>query len=153
VFGESARIRRRRGGRTTDRQEPRQTRHRLEADVTIRAEGKLVPGRAQDISESGMAVMLPVELPIGTTVEVEIRLPAVPVTTRAIVRNRDVFLHGLEFVQSLREAGYEAALDACKDCGGTGFVVRAICGDQKVAFVHLKCADCGATGHSSNQNV
>jgi hypothetical protein len=153
MFEESARIRRSRGGPTTDRQEPRQTRHRLEADVTIRAEGKLVLGRAQDISESGMAVMLPVELPIGTAVEVEIRLPRVPVTTRAIVRNRDVFRHGLEFVQSLREAGYDAGPDACKDCGGTGFVVRAICGDQKVAFVHLKCADCGATGHSNNQKV
>jgi hypothetical protein len=95
-----------------------------------------------------MAVVLAVELPIGTAVELEIKLPTVAVTTRAIVRNRIVFRHGLEFVQSLRDTGYEAGPDACKDCGGTGFVVRAICGDQKVAFVHVKCADCGATGHS-----
>jgi len=124
-----------------------QTRHHLEAEVTVRAENGSVPGRAIDMSASGMAVILPVELPIGTTVELEIRLPTIPVTTRAIVRNRNVFRHGLEFVQSLRDAGYEAGPDACKECGGTGFIVRAIYRDQRVAFVHLRCTDCRATGH------
>src|SRR5579863_4121648 len=61
-----------------------QTRHHLEAEVTVRAENGSVPGRAIDMSASGMAVILPVELPIGTTVELEIRLPTIPVTTRAI---------------------------------------------------------------------
>lgn len=150
AFGESERICRR--GRKIGAMEPGQTRHHLDAEVTVRTDNGSLPGRAIDISASGMAVILPVELPIETTVEVEIRLPAVPVTTRAIVRNRSVFRHGLEFVQSLRDAGHEAAPDACKDCGGTGFVVRAICGDQRVAFVHVKCADCGGSGHS-NQKV
>jgi hypothetical protein len=146
VFAGSARICRR--GRKIGAMEPGQTRHQLDAEVAIRAEDGLVPGRATDISECGIAVILPVELPIGTVVELEIKLATVPVITRAIVRNRNVFRHGLEFVQSLRDAGYEAGPDVCKDCGGTGFIVRAICGDEKIAFVHLKCADCGATGHS-----
>jgi hypothetical protein len=67
-------------------------RHRrleLEAEVTVRSENGLVPGQSLDISESGMSVVLPVELPVGETVELEIKLPPTTATARATVRNRN----------------------------------------------------------------
>lgn len=126
--------------------EPRQTRRHLEAEVAVRAEDGWVPGRAQDISDSGMAVILPVELPIGTAVELEIKLAPAPVATSAIVRNRNVFRYGLEFVQPLRDAGYRAGPDDCKDCSGTGFILKALDGEQRIAFARVECPDCGGTG-------
>jgi hypothetical protein len=62
--------------------------------------------------------LLPIELPLGTAVELEIKLPTAPVATSAIVRNRNAFLYGLEFVQSLRDARYRAGPDDCKECAG-----------------------------------
>lgn len=123
-----------------------QTRHQLEADVTVRAAEGLIPGRAQDISESGIAVILPAELPIGTALELEIKLPTAPVTTSAVVRNRSVFLYGLEFVHPLRDARYHAGPDDCKECGGAGFIVQALDGKQRLAFTQINCRHCGGTG-------
>lgn len=125
-----------------------QTRHQLEADVTVRAAEGLIPGRAQDISASGIAVILPVELPIGTALELEIKLPTAPVTTTAVVRNRNAFLYGLEFVHPLCAARYQAGPDDCKDCGGTGFILQALDGKRRIAFAQIGCRHCGGTGHN-----
>ena len=72
----------------------------MEVEVIVRTDSAL-PGRTQDISESGMPAILPVELCEGQAVELQIRLPRAAVTTRAIVRNRNVYRHGFEFVQPL----------------------------------------------------
>jgi PilZ domain len=74
----------------------------LELEVIIRTESALLPGRTQDISESGMSVILPVELHEGEEVELQIKLPSATETIRAVVRHRNVFRHGFEFVQPLR---------------------------------------------------
>jgi hypothetical protein len=79
-------------------------RHRrieLEIEVIVRTDSALLPGRTQDISESGMSGILPVELREGQEVELQIKLPSSTQTVRAIVRHRNVFRHGFEFLQPL----------------------------------------------------
>ena len=139
-----------------DRREKR--RHRrleVEAAVTVRSERGLVPGRTLEVSESGMSAILPVELHVGETVELEIKLPPNTATARAIVRNRNVFRHGFEFAQPLRETiGNEAdLLGDCQSCGGTGSILEALDGERGVAFARIKCGHCGGTGSSSRQAV
>ena len=78
----------------------RSPRIRLEVDVNIYSQkAGLVPGRTLDISESGISVVLPVELPIGEAVRLEVGFPREPVMVRAVVRNRNIFRHGFEFEQ------------------------------------------------------
>lgn len=79
----------------------RHERIQLEVEVIVRAKRELLPGRTQDISESGMSAILPAELREGEEVELQIRLPSKTETIRAIVRHRNVFRHGFEFVQPL----------------------------------------------------
>jgi hypothetical protein len=76
-------------------------RRELEVEVSVRTDRELLPGRTLDISESGVSALLPVELHEGDEVEMHISLPGNPVTVRAIVRHRNVFRHGFEFVQPL----------------------------------------------------
>jgi hypothetical protein len=63
----------------------------------------MVPGRTVEMSEQGVSVLLPVHLPVGEIVELHIQLPLGPANVRAAVRNRNVFRHGLEFLQSKAE--------------------------------------------------
>jgi PilZ domain len=124
----------------------RHQRLEFETEVTIYSESGVVPGRTLDISESGIAAILPVALKIGETVELRIKLPITVAITRAVVRNRNVFRHGFEFLQPMRDVlGHEAA-DACQSCGGTGFIVQTVNGEQGVAFMRTKCRDCNGTG-------
>ena len=81
----------------------RDPRFKLEAELTVRSKKGLIPGRTLEISEFGMSAILPVELLVGETVELKIKLPLNPATVRAIVRNRNVFRHGFEFAHPLRE--------------------------------------------------
>ena len=62
----------------------------------------MVPGRTQDISESGMAAIFPVELHEGAEVELQIKPPSGTQSVRAIVRHRNVYRHGFEFAQPIR---------------------------------------------------
>jgi PilZ domain len=73
----------------------------MEVEVIVRTDSALLPGRTQDISESGMSAILPVELRDGEEVELQIRLPSATETIRAVVRHRNVFRHGFEFAQPL----------------------------------------------------
>lgn len=73
----------------------------MEVEVLILANGTMLPGRTQDINELGVALITPVELNVGTQVELQIGLPAGTRTVRAIVRHRNVYLHGFEFAQPL----------------------------------------------------
>ena len=61
----------------------------------------MLPGRTRDISESGMAAIIPVELHVGAEVELQIRLPAGTQAVRAVVRHKNVYRHGFEFAQPL----------------------------------------------------
>jgi len=128
----------------------RHQRLELETEVTVYSESGVVPGRTLDISESGIAAILPVELKIGETVELKLKLPITVATTRAVVRSRNVFRHGFEFLQPMRDVlGHEAADDACENCGGTGVIVQTVNGGQGVAFMRTRCSDCNGTGRGS----
>jgi hypothetical protein len=126
-------------------------RHRrleLETELRIRSANGFLPGRTLDISESGVSALLPVELQVGEIVELQIKLPTTLATSRAVVRNRNVFRHGFEFLQPLHDVvQHEAADDDCQSCGGTGFNVQAVDGRQGVAFMRIRCPDCSGTGH------
>ena len=82
-------------------QERRHQRIALEVEVLIVTNGAMLPGRTQDLSESGMAAIIPVELHDGSEVELQIKLPSGTQTVRAIVRHHNVYRHGFEFVQPL----------------------------------------------------
>jgi hypothetical protein len=136
------------------REKRRHRRLELEAEVAVRSENALVPGRALEISQSGMSAILQVELPVGETVELEIKLPLNPATARAIVRNRNVFRHGFEFLRPLRETiGKEDDLGDCQSCGGIGSILQTLDGESGIAFARIKCGHCGGTGSISKQAV
>ena len=59
-----------------------------------------MPGRISDISASGFAAVLPLELPLGELVRAEIHLPFGTKVVEAVVRNRNSFRHGFEFLGS-----------------------------------------------------
>jgi hypothetical protein len=122
----------------------------LETEVTIYSESGMIPGRTLDISESGMSAILPVELQIGETVELRIKLPITVATASAVVRNRNVFRHGFEFLQPMHDVvWHETVDDACQSCGGTCFIVKTVNGEQGVAFMRTRCSDCNGTGRNS----
>jgi hypothetical protein len=76
---------------------------KLELDVIVRSKrAGLVPGRTLNISEFGLSAILPVELSVGEAVELDIKLPFVPASVGAVVRNRNVFRHGFEFEEPIR---------------------------------------------------
>ena len=85
------------------RQKRRHERIEMEVEVIVRTDSTLLPGRTHDISESGMSAILPVELREGQEVELQIRFPSATETIHAIVRHRNVFRHGFEFMQPLQE--------------------------------------------------
>ena len=79
------------------RQHPR---FKLEVEVKIHSKtAGLIQGRTVDISESGMSAMLVLELPVGEVVELDFELPFGPANLLAIVRARNAFRYGFQFVQ------------------------------------------------------
>jgi hypothetical protein len=76
-------------------------RFKFEVDISIhsRAGGRL-KGCTVDISESGIAAMLTLEAPLGEVLELDFMLPSGPVIILAMVRERNAFRYGFEFVDS-----------------------------------------------------
>ena len=75
------------------------SRFKMETDITISSRTcGLLKGRTVDISESGIAAMLTIEVPLGEIVELSFTLPDGPVTLSATVRQRNAFRYGLEFI-------------------------------------------------------
>jgi hypothetical protein len=79
----------------------RQPRFRIEVPISLNSRtcGTL-QGRTVDISESGIAAMLRIEVPVGELVELEFTLPFGPVTIYAMVRQRNAFRYGFQFVEN-----------------------------------------------------
>ena len=77
-----------------ERQKRRHQRIALEVEVLVATNGAMLPGRTQDIWESGMAAISPVELHEGAEVALQIKLPSGTQGVRAIVRHRNVYRHG-----------------------------------------------------------
>jgi PilZ domain len=92
----------------------RQARFKIEVDIRIKSRTcGMLKGRTVDISESGIAAMLPIEAPLGENVELNFTLPSGPLTIHAIVRQRNAFRYGFEFVDS--ESVHEVIRRTCRD--------------------------------------
>lgn len=79
----------------------RHRRFSLEVDICIYPRNaSVVRGHTVDISESGISAMLLVEVPIGEVVRLEFTLPMGAVEIHALVRQRNAFRYGFQFVES-----------------------------------------------------
>lgn len=79
----------------------RQPRYKLAVDITIKTKTcGILEGHTVDISGSGISALLKLEVPVGEVVELQFTLPFGPVTIYAIVRQRNAFRYGFQFVES-----------------------------------------------------
>ena len=79
----------------------RHPRFKLEVDISIHSRTYgMLRGHTVDLSESGVSAMLRLEVPLGEVVKLDFTLPFGPVTIRAMVRQRNAFRYGFEFVDS-----------------------------------------------------
>jgi hypothetical protein len=79
----------------------RQPRFKLETQISINSRtcGQL-NGHTVDISESGISAILLIEVPLHEVVELEFTLPLGPVKVYAMVRQRNAFRYGFQFVET-----------------------------------------------------
>ena len=59
----------------------------------------MLMGRTVDISETGIAAMLRMEVPLGEVVQLEFTLPLGQVEVAALVRQQHAFRYGFQFVE------------------------------------------------------
>ena len=79
----------------------RHPRFKLEVDIRVYPRNaSVVRGHTVDISEGGISAMLRVEVPVGEVVRLEFALPLGEVEAHALVRQRNAFRYGLQFVES-----------------------------------------------------
>jgi hypothetical protein len=75
---------------------------RLSTNINVRVfhGAKQTAGRGHDIGAGGMAIYVPLELAVGTSVNLSFQLPysRMVLGVRAIVRNASGFRYGVEFV-------------------------------------------------------
>ena len=93
----------------------RKPRFRIEVDIELDSRTcGMLKGYTVDISESGIAAMLRIEVPLGELVGLDIALPCGRTRVQAIGRQRNAFRYGFEFVDS--EAVHELIRRTCRDC-------------------------------------
>jgi hypothetical protein len=76
---------------------------RFKVEVPIRVYPRdcpVVRGDTVDLSESGISAMLRIEIPVGEVVRLEFSLPPGEVEVLAMVRQRNAFRYGLQFVET-----------------------------------------------------
>lgn len=79
----------------------RHPRFKLEVEIRIYPRGSpVVRGHTVDVSESGISAMLRVEVPLGEVVRLEFTLPCGEVEVHALVRQRNAFRYGFQFVEA-----------------------------------------------------
>jgi hypothetical protein len=92
----------------------RQPRFKIEIPLSINSRTSgVLSGTTVDISETGIAAMLPIEVLLGENVELNFTLPSSPVTIHAMVRQRNAFRYGFEFVYSA--SMHEFIRRTCRD--------------------------------------
>jgi hypothetical protein len=97
----------------------RTPRFRIDVEIKINSHTcGLLTGRTVDISESGVAALLKIEVPLGEVVELNFVLPFGPVTIFAMVRQRNAFRYGFQFVES--NAVAPIIRETCRYLGGGG---------------------------------
>jgi c-di-GMP-binding flagellar brake protein YcgR len=74
----------------------------IPVNVTVVLEGQRhsFRGQTSDISRGGMRLFLTRELPFGTSLTLEFLMPynTMQLVVRGVIRNRDGFTHGVEFL-------------------------------------------------------
>jgi hypothetical protein len=84
------------------RQKPR---FKIRVPITIRSRScGILKGNSVDLSESGIAALLAIEVPLGELVELEFTLPFGEIKTYAVVRQKNAFRYGLQFVNANAES-------------------------------------------------
>ena len=79
----------------------RHPRYKLEVSIQVYPRNaSVVRGHTVDLSQSGVSAMLRVEVPVGEVVRLEFELPDGPVEVHAMVRQRNAFRYGMQFVES-----------------------------------------------------
>jgi hypothetical protein len=79
----------------------RHPRFRLEIDIRVYPRNRaVVRGHTVDISESGISAILRVEVPINEVVRLEFKLLSGDVEVHALVRQRNAFRYGFQFLES-----------------------------------------------------
>lgn len=75
-------------------------------------------GQLDDASQGGVSVYVPTEFEIGDTLRIEVALPysTSPIRARVVVRSRDTYRYGLQFVE-LDPTQQESLARACKLIG------------------------------------
>ena len=73
----------------------------LVLDITVRTRTRgVLTGRTADISESGISAILRIDVPLSEIVELNFTLQIGHVKVHAIVRQRDCFRYGFQFLES-----------------------------------------------------
>jgi PilZ domain len=79
----------------------RHPRFKLQVNVRIYPrDSAVVRGDTVDISESGISAILRVEVPVGGMVRLEFTLPLGDIEVLAMVRQRNAFRYGFQFVEA-----------------------------------------------------
>lgn len=89
---------------------------RFKFEVEIRVyprNSSVVRGNTVDLSESGISAMLRAEAPVGEVVRLEFALPSGEVEIHAMVRQRNAFRYGLQFLES--KSAQDLISRACKE--------------------------------------
>ena len=72
---------------------------RVNVRIDLR-DSAVVHGNTVDISESGISAILRVEVPVGGMVRLEFTLPLGDIEVLAMVRQRNAFRYGFQFVEA-----------------------------------------------------
>ncbi len=75
-------------------------RHSLNASIRVVTDTSVIDGRGVRMSEGGICLFALADLPIGTQVKVEFSTPRSRklIRVRGAIRNRAVYLYGVEFL-------------------------------------------------------
>ena len=88
-------------------------RYKLETEIRVYPrEAQVVHGHTVDISESGISAMLVTEVPLDEVVQLEFKLPLGEVAILALVRQRQAFRYGFQFLEPT--AAHEAIGRTCR---------------------------------------
>jgi hypothetical protein len=92
---------------------------RVEVDHSVDA--TVVDGRGVRFSEGGICLFAAANLPVGSQVKVEFKTPHThePVRVRGKVRNRSVYLYGVEFLSDKFEDRQQLARLSAEFRGGS----------------------------------
>jgi len=91
----------------------RHPRYKLEVDVRIYPRNvQVIRGHSVDISESGISALLREEVPVGEVVRLEFTVSTGDVAIHALVRQRNAFRYGFQFLEAVSQL--EVVARACR---------------------------------------